>query len=109
MFGCSKLPLVILGFLVLPRRKRSPFTDTISTVLRLAGRPMPIPEILVAAEGSFEAPLSAKQIKAALSAGTFGKSPRFRRVRRGVYGGHLTSGGRYITEHGPDREAGQCE
>jgi hypothetical protein len=74
-----------------PRRFRRPvpsralpISDTITAVLRLAEEPMKIPEIRAAVEVLGE-PLSTKRIKEALSAGTFGRSPRFRRIRRGVY------------------------
>jgi hypothetical protein len=62
-----------------------PVSDTIAAVLQLVGRPMTIPEIRAATKRFLGEPLSAKQIKAALSSGTFGRNPRFKRTRRGVY------------------------
>jgi hypothetical protein len=46
---------------------------------------MTIPDIRDAVEALLGEPLSTKRIKEALSAGTLGGSPRFRRVRRGAY------------------------
>jgi len=54
-------------------------------VLELAGEPMPAREIHAAAEQLAGEPLLWTSVKAALAAGMASKSPRFRRVCRGVY------------------------
>jgi hypothetical protein len=74
-----------------PRRPRSvqpralPISDTITAVLQRVEGPMTIPDIRVAVEALLGETISPKRNKAALSAGTLGRSPRFKRVRRGVY------------------------
>ena len=54
-------------------------------VLEQAERPMPASEIYSAAEELAGKPLLRTSVKAALAAGAFGPSQRFRRVHRGVY------------------------
>jgi hypothetical protein len=77
--------------LVNPREPRpvpvkvSPVLKTVTLLLELAGRPMRTREIHVAAEDLAGEPLLRTSVKAALSAGTTGKWPRFRRVGHGVY------------------------
>jgi hypothetical protein len=65
--------------------KRLPILDTVTAVLRLAGRPMQVAEVHAAAEALLGEPLPRKPIKAALSAGAIRENPRFKRVRRAVY------------------------
>jgi hypothetical protein len=55
------------------------------SVLELSGREMRAQEIHTAAEELVGEPLRWTSVKAALAAGAAGSSPRFRRVRHGVY------------------------
>jgi len=77
--------------LVNPRKPRpvppkvSPVLETVTLVLELAGEPMRARKIHAAAEQLAGEPLRWTSVKAALAAGMAGKSPRFRRVRHGVY------------------------
>ena len=65
--------------------KVSPVLETVTMVLELAGEPMRAREIHTAAQQLAGEQLLWTSVKAALAAGMAGKSPRFRRVRRGVY------------------------
>ena len=59
--------------------------DTVTLVLERAGRPMRAREIHAAAEELAGAALLRTSVKAALAGGVSGDSPRFQRVRHGVY------------------------
>jgi hypothetical protein len=63
----------------------SPVLETVTLVLERAGEPMRAREIHAVAEQLAGEPLLWTSVKAALAAGMAGKSPHFRRVRRGVY------------------------
>src|SRR5450759_2340327 len=67
------------------QRRPARVLATIARVLDKANCPMRAREIHAAAEQLAGEPLFWTSSKAALAAGTAGKSPRFRRVRRGVY------------------------
>ena len=58
---------------------------TARQVLEQVGRPMPVSDIHHAAEELAGEPLLRTSLKAALAAGTSGRSQHFRRVRHGVY------------------------
>ena len=57
----------------------------VTHVLEIADRPMSTGEIYRAAEELAGQPLLQTSVKAALAACSSGPSPRFRRVRHGVY------------------------
>jgi len=65
--------------------KVSPVLETITLVLERAEKPMRAREIHAVASELAGKPLLRTSVKAALAAGMAGKSPRFRRVRNGVY------------------------
>jgi len=65
--------------------KESPVLQTVTLVLELAGGPMRTHEIHAAAEQLAGQSLLWTSVKAALAAGASGNSPRFKRVRHGVY------------------------
>jgi hypothetical protein len=62
-----------------------PVLPMVSRVLEETDRPMRVREIHAAAELLAGEPLLWTSVKAALAAGTGGRSPRFRRVAYGVY------------------------
>jgi hypothetical protein len=59
--------------------------ETVTLVLKLAGRPMRACEIHATATELVGAPLRWRSVKGILSAYTIGGGKRFRRVRHGVY------------------------
>ena len=63
----------------------SPVLETVILVLEWAGKPLRAREIHAAVQQLAGEQLLWTSVKAALAAGVAGKSPRFRRVRRGVY------------------------
>jgi hypothetical protein len=63
----------------------SPVLETVTLVLERAGGPLRAREIHAAVQQLAGEQLLWTSVKAALAAGVAGKSPRFRRVRRGVY------------------------
>ena len=63
----------------------SPVLETVTLVLERTGRPMRAREIHAAAEELAGAALLWTSVKAALAGGVSGDSPRFQRVRHGVY------------------------
>ena len=65
--------------------KGSPVLETVTLVLERAVEPMRAREIHAVACELAGKPLLRTSVKAALAAGVAGKSPRFRRVRNGVY------------------------
>ena len=65
--------------------KASAVLGTITQVLKQAGQPMRAREIHSAAELLAGEPLRWTSVKAALAAEASGPSPRFTRVRRGLY------------------------
>lgn len=65
--------------------KTSPVPETVTLVLERAGQPMLAREIHAAAEQLTGESLLWTSVKAALSVGASGNSPRFQRVRHGVY------------------------
>ena len=65
--------------------KASRVLENVVSVLELSGREMRAREIHAAAEALVGEPLLWTSVKAALASGTAGSSPRFRRVRHGVY------------------------
>ena len=74
-----------------PRRPRSappkvsPVLETATLVLERAEQPMRVREIHAAAQEIVGKTLLRTSVKAALAVGTTGRSPRFQRVRHGVY------------------------
>jgi len=65
--------------------KASPVLETVTMVLKRAGKPMRVREIHAAACELAGKPLLWKSVKAALAGNVTGEHPRFRRVRHGVY------------------------
>ncbi len=65
--------------------KSSPALEGVTNVLERAGRPMRAREIHIAAQELAGQTLLWTSVKAALAAGASGGSPRFQRVRHGVY------------------------
>ena len=65
--------------------KVSPVLETVTLVLEQAEQPMRAREIHAAAQEIVGKTLFRTSVKAALAAGTTGCSPRFQRVRHGVY------------------------
>jgi hypothetical protein len=65
--------------------KASRVLENVVSVLELSGREMHAREIHAASEKLVSEPLLWTSVKAALAAGAAGASPRFRRVRHGVY------------------------
>jgi len=63
----------------------SPVLETVTLVLERTGKPLRAREIHAAVQQLAGEQLLWTSVKAALAAGVAGKSPRFRRVRRGVY------------------------
>ncbi len=59
--------------------------ETVTRVLKLAGRPMQVREVHLAAQQLAGESVLLASVKAALAAGTADLPPRFRRVRHGVY------------------------
>ena len=70
--------------------KVGPVLETVTLVLKRAGKPISAREIHAAARERLGKPLLWKSLKAALAANVTGKRPRFQRVRYGVY--QLASG-----------------
>jgi hypothetical protein len=74
-----------------PRQPRSvsprpsPVLETVALVLTLAEQPMRAREIHATAETLAGQQLHWSSVKASLAAGASGRSPRFERLRRGVY------------------------
>ena len=65
--------------------KATPVLETITLVLELAAQPMRAREIHIAAQELTGETLLWTSVNAALAAGATGRSPRFERVRHGVY------------------------
>jgi len=63
----------------------SPVLETVTMVLKLAGKPMRAREIHAAAEQLAGEPLLWTSVKAALAANAVSDDLRFERVRRGYY------------------------
>lgn len=66
-------------------RGRRPVLDAVTRVLEMADRPMRAREIQIAAQELASEILLRTSVKAALAAGASGCTPRFQRVRYGVY------------------------
>src|SRR5579859_1641692 len=85
VLDCDRRRLLIRGGRGAVPPRLSPVLKLVALVLARADGPMRAREVHLVAEALAGTPLRWASVRQALSAGVRGESPRFRRVRHGVY------------------------